>query len=103
MPTRTAVPTRTAAVTRTVVVTRTAVVTGTATRPSPTVEPAPTWCWTIGKKIRVLVQVLKRLGSEEGDRLYKAKYDLDHDGDIDLRDVEIIFVDIPTCRKWNHN
>jgi hypothetical protein len=79
------------------VVTRTA--TRTVTPPSPTVEPAPTWCWTLAKKISVLRQVLRRLGSEEGDRLYKAKYDLDHDGDIDLRDVEIIFVDIPTCKR----
>lgn len=46
----------------------------------------------------MLAQVLRRLGTEVGDRRYRAAYDLDHDGQIVWRDVEIIFVDIPTCR-----
>ncbi|HLB22518.1 MAG TPA: hypothetical protein VJP07_00335, partial [Dehalococcoidia bacterium] len=79
-----------------------AVVTRTVA-PTETVEPEPDFCWTIHRKIAVLKQVLRRLGSEEGERRYKARYDLDHDGDIDWRDVEIIFVDIPTCpRRHGH-
>jgi hypothetical protein len=73
-------------------VTRTVVV-------GPTAEPTPDFCWTWQRKLRVLAQVLRRFNSEEGERRYRAEYDLDHDGDIDARDVEIIFVDIPTCRR----
>jgi hypothetical protein len=74
---------------------------------TPTEEPPPAFCWTLQRKFKVLKQVLRRLGSEEGERRYQARYDLDHDGDIDWRDVEIIFVDIPTCphrhgrHDWN--
>jgi hypothetical protein len=88
--------TQTPQVTRTVQATRTAQVTRTV-EPTDTPEPEPE-CWTLKKKFRVLLQILRRLDTEEGDRRYKAKYDLDGDGDIDWDDVEFLFEEIPTCR-----
>lgn len=63
-----------------------------------TAEPTPDFCWTIGRKLQTLAQIVWRLGSEEGDWKYNETWDLDHDGDIDWRDIEIVLVDIPTCR-----
>jgi hypothetical protein len=64
---------------------------------TPSAEPTPDWCWPWQRKVWTAFQVLRRMGSEEGDWRYDDRYDLDHDGDIDWRDFEIIFEDIRTC------
>jgi hypothetical protein len=78
--------------TRTVVPTRTVVVTPTQ---------APEECLTLGEKLHLLIGILIRFGAEEGDRHYKAKYDLNDDGKIGWKDLKVLF-ETPTCRKSFH-
>jgi hypothetical protein len=48
--------------------------------------------------VSTIVNVLLRFGSEEGENRYKARYDLDGDGDIDLDDL-IAAVALRSCKS----
>jgi hypothetical protein len=48
-------------------------------------------------KVRLLSNVVRRFGTELGDRKYDPRYDLDHDGDIDFVDL-LRAVYTPVCR-----
>ena len=70
----------------------------TATRePSrtPTVTP-PQDCLTFGQKLHLTIGILRRMGAHEGDRAYKARYDVNHDGVIDIKDL-VRVIETPTC------
>lgn len=54
-------------------------------------------CAPRGQKNSTIVNVAIRLGSEEGQRRYKARYDLNHDGRIDADDMRIA-LQIPVCQ-----
>ena len=95
-PTRSATPTRTAVPTRTSTPapTRTATPTRTSTRTvAPTATPVPYKCADVtGDGVVTIADVIAinaRSGALRGDSGYKAKYDLNSDGKIDVLDVVI--------------
>ena len=96
-PTKTAQPTKTVQPTKTAQPTKTVQPTKTA-QPTSTAEPEE--CLTWGRKISLLIGIIKRYGAEEGEKKYKAKYDVNHDGVIDAEDF-IQVLETPTC-KWNN-
>jgi hypothetical protein len=63
--------------------------------PTPTSTPAP--CLSRKDKVRQLVNVVRRFGTELGDRHYDARYDLDNDNDIDFDDLKLALY-TPVCR-----
>jgi hypothetical protein len=87
--TRTAQATRTVQATRTAVVTRTVVVTAT---------PDDDECFTLGEKLFLILGILKRFGAREGHWRYKELYDLNDDGKINWKDLEIV-LETPLCRR----
>ena len=93
----TAVPTATFTAVPTA--TFTAVPTATNTpATTPTATPTPPACENFGQKLETIVNILRRLGSHQGDHRYKARYDLNHDGVINVDDL-LLALDIPTCRE----
>ena len=91
IPTQTRVSSVTAIASRTrePIATRTAAVTATAT---------PSRCFTRREKLRVLREIVRRLGARHEHRRYDAKYDVNHDGVIDVRDISAL-LDAPLCRR----
>jgi hypothetical protein len=64
---------------------------------TPTVTATPSGeCVTFLDKLRLLVNVLGRVGSKEGQRRYDARYDLNHDGRINIIDA-VLVLRIPLC------
>jgi hypothetical protein len=53
------------------------------------------------QKLRLLVGILVRYGSNEGSRHYSEKYDLNEDGRINWADVKIV-LDTPLCKAKKH-
>jgi hypothetical protein len=51
---------------------------------------------TIGEKVSTAVNIVIRFGAEEGQRRYKARYDLNGDGVINGDDMAIV-LNAPTC------
>jgi hypothetical protein len=51
---------------------------------------------TIGEKVSSAVNIVIRFGSHEGDRRYKARFDLNDDGVINEADMAIV-LGAPTC------
>ncbi|MBF6601209.1 MAG: hypothetical protein IVW36_11940, partial [Dehalococcoidia bacterium] len=81
--------------------TNTAAPTATNTA-APTATGTPTTqCLTFGQKIQLLVGILLRFGSHEGDRRYRAEYDVDRDGRIDFDDLKQV-LETPTCPRHHH-
>jgi hypothetical protein len=52
----------------------------------------------LGQKIGLVVGIIVRFGAEEGERRYKAVYDVNHDDVIDLEDLVQVLL-TPTCKK----
>jgi hypothetical protein len=52
---------------------------------------------TWGQKVSKLIGILHRYGATEGQRRYKAKYDLNDDGVINAADAAIV-LNTPTCK-----
>ncbi len=50
------------------------------------------------QKISTVINVLVRLGAEEGERRYKARYEVDGDGVIEIEDA-LLALGVPTCRR----
>jgi hypothetical protein len=66
-----------------------------------TPKPEPPRCMTLGEKISLFFGILKRWGAEEGERRYKAKYDLNGDGEIGWEDLEIV-LESKICKVNKH-
>ena len=58
----------------------------------------PQNCLTFGQKVSLTIGILRRFGAHEGDRLYKARYDVNHDGVIDIKDLTRV-IETPTCHR----
>jgi len=86
--TRTNTPTPAATDTPAATPTRTAIPTRTAT-------PA---CLTWGEKLSTVIGVLRRLGAEQGDKRYRARYDIDRNGVIEIEDA-LLALSAPTCTR----
>ena len=93
--TNTAVPATNTPTTTPVPATNTPVSTST---PTNTPTPAPQDCLSFGQKVRLIMGILHRLGAHEGSRRYKARYDVNHDGAIDINDI-LQVRRMPTCRS----
>jgi len=52
--------------------------------------------------VELVIGILKRLGATEGQKKYKAKYDVNHDGVIDTADL-LQVVNTPTCGRADHD
>jgi hypothetical protein len=80
--------------------TDTPVATATNTPPPTATATPPAGCLTFGQKLSLAIGILFRFNSEEGDRRFKARYDLNHDNRIDGADLDIV-LSMATC-KTNH-
>lgn len=99
-PTNTSTPTATATATNTNTPTPAATNTPTATPtrtaiPTSTATPA---CLTWGEKLSTVIGVLHRLGAEQGDKRYRARYDIDGNGVIEIEDA-LLALSAPTCTR----
>jgi hypothetical protein len=66
---------------------------------TPTVTATPSGeCLTFLDKLKLLVNVLHHLGAKEGQRRYDARYDLNHDGRINIIDA-VLVLKIPLCPR----
>ncbi len=90
----TSTPTNTSTATSTATNTPTSTSTPTATA-TPTGGPS---CLKFGQKVELTVGIMHRLGAHVGDKKYKAKYDVNHDGVIDNADL-VQVATTPTCRR----
>jgi len=72
--------------------------TATAT---PTTAPGHGGCVSFFARQRLMVGVLRRLGTRAGQRHYDAQYDLNGDGKIDSRDLRIALTS-PACGSRRH-
>lgn len=63
--------------------------------PSPT-EPASDHCMTLRQKFTMVIGVLSHLGSHIGQASYALRFDANHDGLIDLRDL-VAIIRRPNC------
>lgn len=87
VPTATHTPTETATPSPTSTsVPPTSTATATST-PTATATPQPGVCLPFGQRVSLLIGILRRFGAEEGDRGYRARYDLNGDGVIDGGDA----------------
>jgi hypothetical protein len=62
--------------------------------------PAPSECLTWGRKISLALGILRRAGKHEGERGYRARYDVNADGVIDAADLARVLA-APTCKHWH--
>ena len=62
----------------------------------------PQPCLKFGQKVELTIGILRRFGSHEGDRRYKAKFDVNGDGVIDGLDL-LQVATTPTCRRGHHD
>lgn len=99
IPTSTTAP-ATVVPTHTVAVTQTAQATRTVRPATATAEPEPE-CITKRARLQLLIGILRRFGTEEGDRRYREEFDLNGDGVIDFADVEMVLA-VPLCQRHRH-
>ncbi|TAK60580.1 MAG: hypothetical protein EPO22_09145 [Dehalococcoidia bacterium] len=64
--------------------------------------PPPGQCLKFGQKVELVIGILKRFGAHEGQKKYKAKYDVNHDGVIDAADL-LQVANTPTCHRGHHD
>jgi hypothetical protein len=64
----------------------------------PTATPTPLPCMTFGRRLALIIDIVRRFGAQAGSRRYRAKDDLNGDGVIDERDLAIA-LRIPVCRR----
>ncbi|HYM16619.1 MAG TPA: hypothetical protein VEZ14_13775 [Dehalococcoidia bacterium] len=73
--------------------------TGTATATStstPAATPTPAPCLTQGQKISLIIGIFFRMGAHQGQHRYNARFDVNHDGVIDVNDLLQVLA-APTC------
>jgi hypothetical protein len=63
-----------------------------------TSTPTPASCLNLGRKIALVIDILRRLGARQKQRRYRARDDLNANGVIDLDDLRAV-IDAPPCHR----
>jgi hypothetical protein len=69
---------------------------------APTPTPTPTRCLTLNQKIRLVIGILRHFGAHAGSHRYRARYDVNHDGIINIDDLRQVLL-TPTCNRHHRH
>jgi hypothetical protein len=61
----------------------------------------PGTCISFGQRLSTLIGIVQRLGAHGGHKRYHVRYDINHDGVINIADIQAL-ANIPACRHGNH-